>query len=183
MENLLNNIKRFRKEQKITQSEMADKLGLTQPNYANFESGKIEISLSRVEKLADIFNVSVAELLGIDNNSGAVAVVDNSEELEKLRKEIEQLKDKNELLSTQNIQLLNFTYKEISNKLGIWKTENFEMNEKKDLVLKKEYAQQIEDELFSIDFIFDVFEKGLVDNIHFKEMFAQFKKRKKENQK
>lgn len=175
-------IKELRKKAGLTQFDLAEKLGLTQSNYAHLEAGKIDITFSRLKKIAEVFNISISELLGIDNNSGAVAV-DNSEELEKLRKDIEQLKDKNELLSSNIIQLLNFTYKEIGNKLGIWEPENFEKNEKKDLVLKKEYAQQIENELFSIDFIFYIFEKELVDNIHFKEMFAQFKQRKKENKK
>lgn len=156
MENLLKNIKKLRKEQKITQREMAYKLGLSQPNYANFESGKIEISLSRLMKLTEILNVSIGELLGIDNNS-VVAVMENSKELESLRKENWKLKDENvnlqlTLSSVQTkIITLQFLFKngfkhlvdknifsivldeyiEILNIIEFKKTDNFQSNHKK----------------------------------------------------
>lgn len=102
MKNVLENIKKFRTEHKITQSEIAEKLGLTQPNYANFENGKIDITISRLEKVAEIFNVSVNDLL----NGGVGSIpVGNDKEVEELRKENEGLRSENEQLKLKNENL------------------------------------------------------------------------------
>ena len=63
----LNNItlKRLRKEKKLTQTELATKLNISQKSYSNWESGKSEPSLENVVKLAKILDTTTDELLGI----------------------------------------------------------------------------------------------------------------------
>lgn len=89
MKNIFEKLKKLRKSKGLTQLDMADKLGLTQPNYATFESGKNEITLSRLEKISEVFGISVLELLG--GEAVSVPMVDNTE-LENLRKENEVLR-------------------------------------------------------------------------------------------
>ena len=48
----------------LTQSEMAEKLGITQPSYIRYENGTAEPSQECLVKTADIFDVSVDYLLG-----------------------------------------------------------------------------------------------------------------------
>lgn len=53
-----------RKQNKMTQRDVAEKLGIAQPSYIRYEKGTAEPSLSNLVKLADLFDVSVDFLLG-----------------------------------------------------------------------------------------------------------------------
>ncbi|MGX9845784.1 helix-turn-helix domain-containing protein [Streptococcus iniae] len=61
----LNNItlKRLRKEKKLTQTELATKLNISQKSYSNWESGKSEPTLDNIVKLAQILDTTTDELL------------------------------------------------------------------------------------------------------------------------
>ncbi len=60
-------LKELRKNYKITQTEMAKKLNISQPAYGDWERGKFEPSPEKLKKLSEIFNVSVDYLLGNTN--------------------------------------------------------------------------------------------------------------------
>lgn len=62
----LNNIvlKKLRKEKKLTQTELASKLNISQKSYSNWESGKAEPTLDNIIKLANILDTTTDELLG-----------------------------------------------------------------------------------------------------------------------
>lgn len=53
-----------RKLNRLTQREVAKRLGISQPSYIRYENGKAEPSLVNLVKLADLFDVSVDYLLG-----------------------------------------------------------------------------------------------------------------------
>lgn len=182
MKDLIEKIKKLRKDKNMTLKDVSEKLNMSLTAYNQIELGNTALSLERVYQFADIFSVSVAELLDIETNN-VIVPVDNGKEVEELKKEVEQLNDKLELLSSFNTQLLDNIYKKIGENLEVWKAENFEMNEKKTLVLKPEYAQKIENILFDVDIIFYYFDKKLIDNIHFQKMFEAYKKRKRDNEK
>lgn len=54
----------LRKQLGLTQKQVAEKLGITQPSYIRYEIGNSEPTLENLVKLADIFEVSVDYLLG-----------------------------------------------------------------------------------------------------------------------
>lgn len=56
-----------RKNAKLTQTEMAERLGIKQPSYIRYENGTSEPSLETLAKIADILEVSVDFLLGRQN--------------------------------------------------------------------------------------------------------------------
>lgn len=60
------NIEKIRKENKKSQRDIAKILGMTQPCYANYETGKTEPRISSLIKLADYYNVSLDYLVGRD---------------------------------------------------------------------------------------------------------------------
>lgn len=64
---ILRNIIKLRKSLGLSQADFAEKIGLTQPNYCHFENGRIDIFISRLEKIAEVFNVPITKLLGIEN--------------------------------------------------------------------------------------------------------------------
>lgn len=57
-------IKELRISKKMTQQEVADKLGITRPAYTAYESGKREPDFSILQSLANIFDVTTDFLLG-----------------------------------------------------------------------------------------------------------------------
>lgn len=53
-----------RKLNNMTQREVAEFLGITQPSYIRYEKGLAEPSFANLVKLADLFDVSTDYLLG-----------------------------------------------------------------------------------------------------------------------
>lgn len=60
----MDRLKIFRKERGLTQTQVADAVGLGRQAYAYYEKGEREPSTETLCKLADFFGVSVDELLG-----------------------------------------------------------------------------------------------------------------------
>lgn len=58
------NLRSLRAAGKLTQEAMAERLGMTQPQYAKIENGSNVPSLLTVERITVALGVSVAELLG-----------------------------------------------------------------------------------------------------------------------
>ena len=54
----------LRKLHRMTQRQVADVLGITQPSYIRYENGKSEPTLENLVKLADLFDVSIDYLCG-----------------------------------------------------------------------------------------------------------------------
>lgn len=59
-------IKQWRKENKITQEQVAEALGIKRPNFARLETGKYGFKAEHIKKIAETFHVSADTLLGID---------------------------------------------------------------------------------------------------------------------
>jgi len=53
----------------LSQENMAEGLGITQSAYAQIETGRTDINISRLESIAKIFQLSVAEILTFGDNS------------------------------------------------------------------------------------------------------------------
>lgn len=73
----------FRKGLALTQSDLAEALGITQPMVASYEIGRRRIPASLLVPLARTLRVSVPELLGEDEKNGKRGPVP------KLQKQIE----------------------------------------------------------------------------------------------
>ena len=59
-------LREFRKSKKITQQELADRLGIKRNTYSDWENGKTEPTFEILVKLADLFDVSLDWLFGRD---------------------------------------------------------------------------------------------------------------------
>ncbi len=55
------NLKRLRDHKRLSQKEVCADSGVPQGQYSRIENGKVEPSISTLEKLASVFDVSVAE--------------------------------------------------------------------------------------------------------------------------
>lgn len=59
-------LKELRTENKLKQSDVAEKLFITQTGYSNYENGRTEPNIEMLCKLADLYNVSIDYLIGRD---------------------------------------------------------------------------------------------------------------------
>lgn len=59
-----NRIKEARKAQHLSQTELANRLGKTMRTVQKYESGEIEPSIGVLNEIANILNISPAELIG-----------------------------------------------------------------------------------------------------------------------
>lgn len=59
-------LREVRKSKKITQQELADRLGIKRNTYSDWENGKTEPTFEILVKLADLFDVSLDWLFGRD---------------------------------------------------------------------------------------------------------------------
>ena len=64
----MNRLKELRKEKKLTQKELADKINVSKITVLRWENGERQIKPEKAEKLANFFGVSIAHLLGYEDN-------------------------------------------------------------------------------------------------------------------
>jgi transcriptional regulator with XRE-family HTH domain len=57
-------LKKLRKLRGISQYDLADRLGFTRGQIANYEQGKRQPDFETLQKIADFFEVSIDDLLG-----------------------------------------------------------------------------------------------------------------------
>lgn len=66
---VLQNLVKLRTNRHLSQEQMAEIIGVSRPTYINIESGKRELTISEVQKIADFFQVSVYELYTTPRNT------------------------------------------------------------------------------------------------------------------
>ena len=59
-------LKESRKNVGYTQKQVAEFLGMAQPNYANYEAGRVELDYEKLIILWQLFHVSADYLLGLE---------------------------------------------------------------------------------------------------------------------
>ena len=57
------NLKETRKLCGLTQRQVADKLGVVESCYANWEQGRTEPNIDMLRKLGELFNTSIDDLI------------------------------------------------------------------------------------------------------------------------
>jgi len=69
MDTINNKIKEFRKANGFTQAYMADKMGISQGAYSQFENSESNsMRVSTLKNFCEVFNLDANWLLGIDEN-------------------------------------------------------------------------------------------------------------------
>ena len=72
---VLNNIRKLRKEKKLTQDEVSKFLGIARGSYAKTENGINKITLDIVLKLSRLYNTSIEGLLCLSNDNNELDTV------------------------------------------------------------------------------------------------------------
>ncbi len=71
---LRRNIRDTREQKKLTQEELAEKLGLSVTGYAKIERGETQINYDRLEKIAKALEVRVGELIPFQEDEGIIVL-------------------------------------------------------------------------------------------------------------
>lgn len=83
---VIKKIKALRQANDWSIAELSNKMGFnSQMGYANIENGKTKINLDQLEKIAEIFDTTIEELIGIKNESYEIKELKNENEHLKLR--------------------------------------------------------------------------------------------------
>lgn len=64
MASFADRMKELRKEQKMTQDELADKLGISRSTVGMYEQGRREPDFEMLDMTADVFDVSIGYMVG-----------------------------------------------------------------------------------------------------------------------
>ncbi|TGO02489.1 hypothetical protein PN36_24160 [Candidatus Thiomargarita nelsonii] len=62
-------LKLIRSSKSWTQEEMANKLGISPQAYAKIEQGKTDVHFSRLQQIADVMEIDLSKLLGLDEKN------------------------------------------------------------------------------------------------------------------
>ena len=75
----MNNLKKLRKEKGLLQDDVARHLGLTRPAYSHYETGRRIPDAAMLEKLADLYGVSIDDILGRNDKQIGREIVETPE--------------------------------------------------------------------------------------------------------
>lgn len=75
-----NLIRKLRKENNLTMVNFARELGLSQPSLSRIESGNQEITLSLLEKVCTVFNISLSEFIHMLEDNSRLQRIEFSED-------------------------------------------------------------------------------------------------------
>lgn len=153
MNKIYANIKAIRLAKGLKQEGVAEKLGLAPSNYGRVERGLTEISVERLEKIAEIFEMSVSNVLNYDKENP----VDFKEDFEyyynlskKLAKQVEKLKDEDDQRDEEEIE----DYRRKSREIDALKTKikqlQDKIKEKDNIIQEKENFIKDKDRMIGI---------------------------------
>ena len=66
-------LRKLREEAGYSQGDVADRLDVSRPAVSSWESGKVRPRLNKLEQLADLFDTTVADLMGEDASEAAIS--------------------------------------------------------------------------------------------------------------
>jgi transcriptional regulator with XRE-family HTH domain len=70
------NIKRFREDRSITRKKMAELLGLTINGYGKIERGEVELTIGRLQEIADILKIPIIRFFENGTLNSGLPVLD-----------------------------------------------------------------------------------------------------------
>ncbi len=79
MSKIADNIKKYRQAKHMTQDQLAEKLNVTRQAVSNWETGKTQPDIDTLTQIAEVFEISIEELIYEEKKSKAATIVkDNS---------------------------------------------------------------------------------------------------------
>lgn len=117
-------IRVLREENFLSQEDMAEKMSISPNTYGKIERGETRLTIEKLEQIADIFSISVADLIReddkgfayqINNNSLGINAVSISSELSELQKIVSD-NDKFQIILSHKEEIIKFQTEIINQK-------------------------------------------------------------------
>lgn len=86
-----NTIREIRKAQKISQADLAGELDISIMAVSKIERGQTNLSILRLEQIANVLDTSIFTLLGVEKTD--ISKIAVSQEVESLQKELQMTKE------------------------------------------------------------------------------------------
>jgi len=109
MKNVGKNIRRLRQKKGWTLVQIADKVQVSVPAFSKIETGPTDINMSRLKQLADIFEVSILEILYDEGENPQEELIEAANNLK------EQILEKDATVNMLQKKLIDL-YEEVSRK-------------------------------------------------------------------
>ncbi len=71
------NIRNLREEHNLSQDDMAEKLGMSVNGYGKIERGQSDLSLKRLQQIAEVFDIDVSEIVKSTDKEMALVIGEN----------------------------------------------------------------------------------------------------------
>lgn len=81
----MNRLKEIRKQNKLTQDQVASIIGVAKTTYCNYENGVREIDIDTLKKLSHYYNVTIGYLLGVEETDKIMISKEDFQEMQKLK--------------------------------------------------------------------------------------------------
>lgn len=111
MNKVYNNIYELRKAKGLSQMDLADKLNINQDSVSKLERGKIQLTIERLELLAEIFGMTVFEIMQYGGETVQQPQIVDNDKVKELENKV-LLLEKDLEICRMNIKINN-TYKNI----------------------------------------------------------------------
>jgi len=109
MKNVGKNIRRLRQKKGWTLVQIADKVQVSVPAFSKIETGPTDINMSRLKQLADIFEVSILDILYDEGENPQEELIEAANTLR------EQIQEKEATVNMLQKKLIDL-YEEVSKK-------------------------------------------------------------------
>lgn len=107
-------IRQLRENRQWSQEEMAEKLGMSKNGYAKIERGESDLSLTRLEQIANIFQINISDIIKNTDRDMAILIGDNNQSIIQNSHNPSQVEfEKLELIIAHKDELLTQKEKEI----------------------------------------------------------------------
>ena len=82
---LADNIKKLREDKGLRQKEVANALDIGYSNYNKIENGNREISVKELQRLAQFYNITVDQVINLDDDLPKEVIIEDKQAQEQLR--------------------------------------------------------------------------------------------------
>jgi transcriptional regulator with XRE-family HTH domain len=115
--NIGDNIKKIRKDKGLQQKQVALEIGVDQSNYNKIEKGSREVTVKELQKMAELFNVSIDQIVNFEGDIPKEVTIQDKTSVEQMNL-IQQLDDddKQTIFKLIDKMLTNKKFKDFFNK-------------------------------------------------------------------
>ena len=82
---LAENIKKIREDKELMQKDVAIHIGVDKSTYSKIEKGLREVTVPELQKMAQLFNITIDQLVNFDGNIPKEVVIEDKNAVEQMR--------------------------------------------------------------------------------------------------